>query len=136
SEVIHVLDASRSVGVVEKLINAEGRPKLDAENRALQKQLVASHEKRQEIKLVSYAEALERRFQSDWSKTDISKPEFIGTRVLDDVPLTKLRDYIDWSPFFLTWELKGKYPRILDDAQLGETARKLFEDANDLLTRI
>ena len=131
-----MLDASRSVGVVEKLINPEARPKLDVENRELQKQLVASHEKRQDVKLVPYADALARRFQSDWAKLDIPKPEFTGVRVLENVPLKTLREYIDWSPFFLTWELKGKYPRIFDDPQLGEAARKLFDDANELLDRI
>jgi 5-methyltetrahydrofolate--homocysteine methyltransferase len=136
AEVIHVLDASRSVGVVEKLINAEVRPKFDIENRELQKQLVTSHEKRQDVKLVPYADALARRFPSDWAKLDIPKPEFTGVRVLENVPLKTLREYIDWSPFFLTWELKGKYPRIFDDPQLGETARKLFDDANELLDRI
>ena len=115
SEVIHVLDASRSVGVVEKLINPEARPQLAADNRELQKQLVASHEKRQEVKLVPYAEALARRFRTDWATVDIPKPEFIGTRVLNDVPLATLREFIDWSPFFLTWELKGKFPRIFED---------------------
>jgi 5-methyltetrahydrofolate--homocysteine methyltransferase len=136
AEVVHVLDASRSVGVVEKLINSEARRKLDAENRALQKQLVASHEKRQDIKLVPYAEALARRFKTDWAQVDIPKPSFTGTRVLESVPLATLREYIDWSPFFLTWELKGKYPRIFEDQQLGEAARKLFADANELLDRI
>jgi 5-methyltetrahydrofolate--homocysteine methyltransferase len=136
AEVIHVLDASRSVGVVEKLINPDARPKLDVDNRALQKQLVASHEKRQDVKLVPYAEALARRFKSDWAKLEIPKPEFIGTRVLENVPVKTLREFVDWSPFFLTWELKGKYPRIFDDPQLGETARKLFDDANALLDRI
>jgi 5-methyltetrahydrofolate--homocysteine methyltransferase len=136
SEVIHVLDASRSVGVVEKLINPEARPQLATENRELQKQLVASHEKRQEAKLAPYAEALARRFRTDWATVDIPQPEFIGTRLLDDVSLTTLREYIDWSPFFLTWELKGKFPRIFEDPTLGEAARKLFDDARRLLDRI
>ncbi len=136
AEVIHVLDASRSVGVVEKLINKDARPQLDAENRELQKQLVASYAKRQEATLVPYAKALAQRFATDWASVDIPKPEFVGTCVLDDVPLTKLRRFIDWSPFFLTWELKGKYPRILDDPQLGEAARKLFDDAQELLQQI
>jgi 5-methyltetrahydrofolate--homocysteine methyltransferase len=136
NEVVHVLDASRSVGVVEKLINTEARKQLDVENRALQKQLVASHEKRQEAKLVPYSEALAKRFAIDWKGTEIAKPEFIGTRVLDDVPLATLREYIDWSPFFLTWELKGKYPKIFDDPNLGDVARKLFDDAQELLQRI
>jgi 5-methyltetrahydrofolate--homocysteine methyltransferase len=135
-EVIHVLDASRAVGVVERLINPEARRQLDAENRALQQQLVASHEKRLEVKLVPYQEALARRFSTDWRTVEIPIPEFLGTRVLESVPLAILRQYIDWSPFFLTWELKGKYPRILDDPQLGEPARKLFDDAQSLLQRI
>jgi 5-methyltetrahydrofolate--homocysteine methyltransferase len=136
SEVIHVLDASRSVGVVEKLINPEVRPQLAGENRQLQKQLVASHEKRQEAKLVPYKDALARRFKTDWAAVDIPQPAFLGTRVVNDVPLASLREYIDWSPFFLTWELKGKYPRILEDPQVGEAARKLFDDARELLDRI
>jgi 5-methyltetrahydrofolate--homocysteine methyltransferase len=135
-EVVHVLDASRSVGVVEKLISAVGRKQLDVENRALQQQLAESHAKRQEVKLLPYAEALTRRFKTDWAAVDIPKPAFLGTRVLENLPLATLRDYIDWSPFFLTWELKGKYPRILEDPQLGEAARKLFDDANELLDRI
>jgi 5-methyltetrahydrofolate--homocysteine methyltransferase len=135
-EVIHVLDASRSVGVVEKLINPEARPQLDVENRALQKQLVASHEKRQEARLVPYRDALAKRLAIDWKSAKLPKPEFIGTRMLDDVPLTTLREFTDWSPFFLTWELKGKYPKILDDPNLGEAARRLFDDANELLQRI
>ena len=136
AEVVHVLDASRSVGVVEKLINPIARQQLAEDNRALQKQLVASHEKRQDIKLVPYSEAFEKRFKSDWATLDIPKPRFLGPRVLDDFSLTTLRDYIDWSPFFLTWELKGKYPRIFEDPQLGEAARKLFDDANELLDHI
>jgi 5-methyltetrahydrofolate--homocysteine methyltransferase len=136
AEVIHVLDASRSVGVVEKLINPEVRPQLDSENRALQKQLVASHAKRQEVTLLPYADAFARRFTTDWKTVDIPKPEFIGTRKLENVSLTRLRDFVDWSPFFLTWELKGKYPKIFDDPQLGEAARKLFDDANELLDLI
>src|SRR5262249_20603357 len=62
--------------------------------------------------------------------------DFTGRKVLENVSLSKLREYIDWSPFFLTWELKGKYPRIFEDSKLGETARKLFDDANELLDRI
>jgi 5-methyltetrahydrofolate--homocysteine methyltransferase len=135
-EVIHVLDASRSVGVVEKLINRDARTTLDVENRKLQKQLVESHEKRQEVKLVSYAEALARRFKTDWATVPIQKPAQIGPLKTKEFSLTKLRRFIDWSPFFLTWELKGKYPRIFEDPKLGEAARKLFDDAQALLDTI
>jgi 5-methyltetrahydrofolate--homocysteine methyltransferase len=134
--VIHVLDASRSVGVVEKLINPQAKEKLDVENRKLHEQLVASHARRQEATLVPYADALARRFQTDWKTIDIPKPAFTGTRVLESVPLEKLREFVDWSPFFQTWELKGKYPQIFDDENLGEAARKLFDDAQSLLDRI
>ena len=82
-----MLDASRSVGVVEKLINPEARPQLDAENRKLQKQLVASHEKRQEAKLVPYAEALARRFRTDWATVDIPKPELPRPARAGEFPL-------------------------------------------------
>jgi 5-methyltetrahydrofolate--homocysteine methyltransferase len=136
AEVVHVLDASRCVGVVEKLINPETRPKLDADNRRLQAQLVESHAKRQEATLVPYADALAKRFATDWATVDIPTPEFTGARIVKDLPLSELRPYIDWSPFFLTWELKGKYPRILQDPQLGEAARKLFQDAEELLDRL
>jgi 5-methyltetrahydrofolate--homocysteine methyltransferase len=135
-EVVHVLDASRSVGVVEKLISKEGRAQLNAENRELQKQLAASYGKRQEATLVPYATALAKRFSTDWRSVDIPKPAFVGTRVLENVPLKTLNDYIDWSPFFLTWELRGKFPRILEDPHLGDAARKLFDDAQELLQRI
>jgi 5-methyltetrahydrofolate--homocysteine methyltransferase len=134
--VIHVLDASRSVGVVEKLINPQAKEKLDVENRKLHEQLAASHARRQESTLVPYADALARRFQTDWKTVDIPKPAFTGVRVLENVPLEKLREYVDWSPFFLTWELKGKYPKIFEDENLGEPARKLFDDAQALLERI
>jgi 5-methyltetrahydrofolate--homocysteine methyltransferase len=134
--VIHVLDASRSVGVVEKLINPDSRSQLDADNRELQKQLVASHSRRQEATLVPYADALAKRFHTDWQSVDIPTPEFLGTRVLENVSLESLRPYIDWSPFFMTWELKGKYPRIFDDPNVGSEAKRLFDDAQQLLDRI
>ncbi len=133
--VIHVLDASRSVGVVEKVMSADQRPKLIEQNKKLQADLKASYEKRQTVNLVPYAEALEKRFESDWANIDIPKPEFTGVRSVDH-PLEELREYIDWSPFFSTWQLKGKYPRIFDDPNLGSEAKKLFGDANQLLERV
>ncbi len=133
---VHVLDASRCVGVVERLISSEQRGKLAAENKALQAQLVQSYERRQQVKLVPYAEACARRFQTDWSTVRIDKPDFLGAKVLRAFPLEKIVPYIDWSPFFLTWEMKGKYPAILEDATFGEAARKLFDDATALLDEI
>ncbi len=131
--VAHVLDASRSVGVVEKLINPDARSTFEEENRKLQADLVASYNKRSAVTLVPYAEALQKRFATDWSTVDIPTPEFTGVRTLDDFPLEKLRDYIDWSPFFLTWELRGKYPKIFEDEHVGVEAKRLFDDAQEML---
>jgi 5-methyltetrahydrofolate--homocysteine methyltransferase len=133
---IHVLDASRAAGVVEKLLNPERREDLVRRNQAEQKQLVESYHIRQQIKLVPYEDAEKNQFRTDWATVQIDKPSFLGRRVLDDLPLETLVDYIDWSPLFLTWELKGKYPRIFDDPQVGTEARKLFDDARRLLDEI
>ncbi len=126
---VHVLDASRSVGVVDRLIQPELRPAFDAENRIEQQALVAAHQRRQTVNLVPYAEAVAGRFASDWQRVRIDVPEFSGRRVLHNYPLERLVEFIDWSPFFMTWELKGKYPKIFDDPSVGEEARKLFDDA-------
>jgi len=133
---IHVADASRSVGVVERLIRPESRAKLDAENRAEQRKLVEAFQRRRPANLISYREACARRFATDWSTVDLPKPAFTGPRVLDDYPLDDLVAYVDWSPLFMAWELRGKYPRIFDDAKVGEQARRLFDDAQRLLERI
>jgi len=132
---LHVLDASRSVGVVDRLIQPELRAQLVQENQQLQQQLVASYQQRQ-VTLVPYAEARARRFATDWRTVRIDRPRFLGTRVLREVPLGELLPYIDWSPFFLAWELKGKYPRIFADPQCGPEARQLFRDAEQLLAEI
>ena len=134
--VAHVLDASRSVGVVERLISDENRKLFEVENKELQQQLVESYGKRQAVKLLPYEQAKEKRFTCEWATVDIPTPAFTGTHVLEDFPLAELRDFIDWSPFFLTWELKGKYPRIFEDAHVGAEAKRLFDDAQELLNRI
>jgi len=134
--ITHVLDASRSVGVVDRLMSDEQYDAFVKENQQLQQQLVRSYERRVEAVLTPYAEACENRFETEWASVDIPTPSFTGTRVLKDFDLSKLVDFIDWSPFFLTWELKGKYPAILKDKKLGEPARTLFEDASQLLDRL
>ncbi len=136
ASVTHVLDASRSVGVVEQLVNPDSRPRFESANSKLQEQLVASYRDRRAANLVPYQEALKRRFATNWDAVDIPTPEFLGTRVLEDLPLEELLSCIDWSPFFLTWELRGKYPKILDDPKLGEAAGKLFGDAQTILNQI
>jgi len=134
--VVHVIDASRCVPAIDKLLSPKGRAAFDRENREKQQSLVASYEKRQTAKLVPYEEACARRYQTDWTSVDISTPERVGVQTLQDFPLDEIVPYIDWSPFFLTWEMKGKYPKIFDDPHLGAEARKLFDDAQALLRRI
>jgi 5-methyltetrahydrofolate--homocysteine methyltransferase len=133
---VHVLDASRSVGVVDRLMSDNLRENFDRENRALQKQLVESYDRRRQVTLVPYRDAFAQRFQTDWASVDIPRPAFLGAKTLPAFPLEKLADYIDWSPFFLTWELKGKYPRIFEDPHVGPEAKKLFDDAQRLLQQI
>lgn len=134
--VIHVKDASRCVGVVEKLTSTEQKPAFDRANRLFQEKERESFSKRRQRKLVPYAEALQRRFAIDWQKGQTPRPAFLGRRVLDDFPLAEIVPYIDWSPFFMAWELKGKYPAILSDKEVGAEARKLFADAKQLLGRM
>ena len=130
--VVHVLDASRSVGVVEQLCNPEAKPKLLEANRQLQTELVASYQTRQ-VKLLPYAEACARRFKTDWQTVRIDKPRQLGIQILKNFPLNDLVKYIDWSPFFMAWELKGKYPKILKDPNVGQQAQELFDNAHALL---
>jgi 5-methyltetrahydrofolate--homocysteine methyltransferase len=140
--VIHVLDASRSVGVVDKLINPELNKEFLAKNTQLQEKLVSSYEERK-MTLVPYTEAFEKRFQTDWKTVDVAKPSFTGTRTLAsdgsgefDVTLEEIAEFIDWTPFFMSWELHGKYPKILSDDVVGEEATKLFDDAKAMLKKI
>ncbi len=132
---VHVLDASRCVGVVDKLLSPTLRDQLVRDNQNVQRQLAESYRQR-DVKLVPLAEARARRFKTDWANVDIPSPAFTGVKVLRDYPLAEIAQYIDWSPFFLTWELKGKYPRIFDDPTVGVHAKELFADAQRLLDEI
>ncbi|MCL4108490.1 UNVERIFIED_CONTAM: hypothetical protein GTU68_046771 [Idotea baltica] len=127
--VIHVGDASLSVGVVEALLDPDSKAAFVTKNLAAQEKARAAFGKRQQAKLIPYSDALEKRFRIDWDNYVPPKPEFVGTRIIEDLPLEELVPYIDWSPFFSSWQLIGKYPRIFDDAVVGEEAKKLFEDA-------
>ncbi len=131
--VVHVKDASRAVGVVDRLNRPETRPELDRDNRAMQVKERESYARRKQRKLVSYAEALQKRFTIDWKAGPLVRPAFVGGRVLREVSLADLASYIDWSPFFMTWEMGGKYPAIFDDPKLGKEARDLFAKAQELL---
>lgn len=135
--VVHVVDASLSVPVVENLLDETRKAQFIEKNKVVQERDRATFVAMQSSRtLVPYSEALARRFQTDWSSVRIDSPAFTGTRVLRDFPLEKLVPYIDWSPFFQTWELRGKYPKILKDPVVGEQATKLFADAQALLKRM
>ena len=135
SPIVHVLDASRCVGVVEKLNNPDSIDEYQKQNLADQAKLLASYQQRQQT-LIPYADALEKRFQTDWANIQIDKPKQLGLQTLEDFPLEEIRKFIDWSPFFWAWELRGKYPKILDDPKMGEEAKKLFDDATEMMDEI
>jgi len=134
--VVHVKDASFSVPVVEKLLDTHLRDDFARQNADQQERDRQAFSQRQQQTLVPIEDARARRFTTDWVAVDLPQPAFFGTKVLEDLPLETLRPYIDWSPFFMTWELKGKYPRIFDDPAVGEEAKKLYDDANALLDRV
>jgi len=135
--VVHVLDASRAVGVVSSLLSPDQKAAFVEQNRCDQDLLREQHAgRRQERVLLPIEEARRRKPLIEWRPEDISKPNFTGLRVLDDYPLEELVPYIDWSPFFHTWELRGRYPDILDDPVVGEAARDVFSDAQKMLKTI
>jgi 5-methyltetrahydrofolate--homocysteine methyltransferase len=134
--VVHVNDASRAAGVVEKLLSSTAREEFVRSTREAQARDVENFKRRQETKLVSYATACANRWTTDWATAPIDVPEFLGVRTLEQVPLAELVPFIDWTPFFMSWELKGRYPAIFDDAVVGEEARKLHRDATEMLDRI
>jgi 5-methyltetrahydrofolate--homocysteine methyltransferase len=133
--VVHVLDASRAVPVTTSLLSDDGRDAFIAEVAADYESLRRAHAAPRAA-LVPIADARQRRTPIEWRADDLPTPDFTGVRVLNNFPLETLRAYIDWSPFFHTWELKGVYPRILSDERQGEQARQLFSEANALLDRI
>jgi len=135
-DVVHVTDASRAAGVVEKLLNPASHAAFTQTNREAQKRDVENFKNRQQTKLVPYATACERHWTTDWATAPIDTPGFLGVRRLDNVPLAELIPYIDWSPFFMSWELKGKYPAIFADPVVGIEAKKLYDDARHLLDAI
>jgi 5-methyltetrahydrofolate--homocysteine methyltransferase len=132
--VVHVLDASRAVPVATSLLSDESKAAFVQQHRAEYEQLRRSHAGGH-THLLSLEAARENRSPIVWRAEDIATPEFSGVRVLSDVPLELLREYIDWTPFFATWELKGAYPKIFEHETIGEQARQVFAEANALLDR-
>ena len=136
-QTIYVNDASRAVGVVSSLLSRETREHTVNEVRAEYGRIAAAHARSQETKhRLSLADARTNALRLNWSGNYLPpKPRLLGTHPLN-IPVAELIDFIDWTPFFATWELNGKFPAILDDAKVGEAARGLFNDAQEMLRRI
>jgi 5-methyltetrahydrofolate--homocysteine methyltransferase len=133
--VVHVLDASRAVPVTTSLLSDEGKAAFVAQHRAEYEALRKTHAAPRQ-KMVPLAAARARRAPIEWRAEDLAVPSFTGVRTLDNFPLATLREFIDWSPFFHTWGLKGLYPKILDHEERGAQARQIFAEGNALLDRI
>ncbi len=134
--VTHVLDASRAVGVVSRLLDPIQREVHESEVRADQDRLREQHATRRERALHTHAQALKRRPAIDWRPEDVPTPELTGRRVLENVPLAEIAEYIDWTFFFHAWELKGKFPEVLDHPRYGAAARDLYANATSMLDQI
>jgi 5-methyltetrahydrofolate--homocysteine methyltransferase len=136
-QTVYVNDASRAVGVAQALLSREGRGAYVTDIRTEYAKIAAAHARAQADKQrLSLGAARANALKLDWKGYTPPKPKFLGTRVLADYPLAELVKYIDWTPFFQTWELGGKFPAILDDAKYGEAARPLYEDARAMLDKI
>ena len=124
---MHVLDASRAVDVVSSLLGGEAPRVRSREPRRRRQRRARSTRRAREKPLLSYEQARANRLQIDWDEHVIASPWFLGRRYLDDVPLAELAQFIDWTFFFSAWELKGRFPAILEHPQYGPAARELFE---------
>jgi 5-methyltetrahydrofolate--homocysteine methyltransferase len=133
--VVHVLDASRAVPVTTSLLSDEGKSAFVTQHRADYEALRKAHSAPRQT-VISIEAARARRTPIQWRSEDLPKPAFTGVRVLDNFPLATLREFIDWTPFFHTWGLKGVYPRILEHEGQGAQARQIFAEANALLDTI
>ncbi|HKK43953.1 MAG TPA: methionine synthase, partial [Balneolaceae bacterium] len=135
--VVHVLDASRSVSVTSNLVSKTLRSEFVKKKKQEYLKLRKQHEGRSNRKTyLSLEKARENAMQIDWQSSEIVKPNQLGKQVFDNYPLAEIRNYIDWGPFFIAWQMKGKFPDVLEDEKYGEEAQKLFDDANQLLDRI
>ncbi|MGK9038888.1 methionine synthase [Rhizobium sp. SA279] len=136
-QAIYVTDASRAVGVVSALLSAEQKPAYIDGIRSEYAKVAEAHARNErEKQRLPLSRARENAHKIDWSAYSAVKPQFFGTRVFETYDLEELSRYIDWTPFFQTWELKGRFPAILDDEKQGEAARQLYSDAQAMLKKI
>ena len=133
---IHVIDASRAVGVVSKLMNDNERDAFVSERRQEYDGIRVQRGDSKRVRQLSIEEARKRKFFTDWKGYQVPSPKLQGMKLFEDYLLDELVDYIDWSPFFHAWEMKGKYPAILKNSKYGKEARKLFQDGQNMLDRI
>ncbi len=134
--VVHVKDASLAVSVMGSLLHPEQREGFVRENRDLQETLRHKHAEHQARPLIPFAEAARNKLRLDWESAELPAPAFTGRRVVDNVAVEELIDYIDWTFFFIAWELKGRFPKILDHPEYGPAARDLYKDARAMLAEI
>ncbi len=135
--VVHVLDASLAVNVVRKLMSPDDKAAYVQEIQEKQQKTREAYESKTTTKkLVTLEEARKQKVDTDWATADLPKPSFLGTKVIEDLPLETLVPVIDWTPFFHAWELRGKYPKIFDDPVVGPKAKDLYDDAQTLLKEI
>ncbi|OUL76401.1 methionine synthase [Paraburkholderia hospita] len=134
--VVYVPDASRSVSVASNLLSDEGATKYLDELKSDYDRIRDQHANKKALPLVTLAEARANKAKIDWSGYQPAKPKFIGRRVFKNFDLSELANYIDWGPFFQTWDLAGPYPAILNDEIVGESARRVFSDAKSMLARL
>ena len=135
--VVHVLDASKSVPVASSLLSNDSKEKFFKDIKLEYEGMRAAHaSKREDKSYITYEEACANKYKIDWTKTPVTKPAFIGNKYFVDYPIEEIRKYIDWTPFFQTWMLKGKFPRIFQDEVIGKEAKKLYDDANAMLDQV
>lgn len=137
NQVVHVLDASRSVNVASKLLSKENKKEFLVQLEDEYNKIREDFAKKQQAKvLISYADAVKNKLEIDWTTYRIQAPTFTGTKVFSDDKIEEIIPYIDWGPFFIAWELHGKFPEILADQKVGAEATKLYKDALDMLLHI
>ena len=134
--VVHVLDASRAVGVVGSLISPSQKPGFVQQVRDDYERIRQAHHDRGTKPVLPISKARANGLITDWTTVEVPVPSFLGVRTISDQPLSELVAFIDWSPFFHTWELKGRYPGIFDDVTIGPKAKELYDDARRLLDEI
>ena len=134
--VVHVLDASRSVSVAGSLLSQQKEGFLSSTNEAYEKLKVEFENKKKSKEHISYEKAVINKYKIDWNKAELVNPTFTGIKTIEEISIDKIAPFIDWTPFFIAWEMHGKFPGILKDNIIGEEATKLYDEATLMLEKI